>query len=148
MFVLEAESSAGYTFIILQINVSIQPMSPCMGVVVVVVGVRLWNGFDEDSRWGTFCVAGEPLPAMLLSEVMHRQDTHVRSHTVYTWSVRVGGRRATVLHKTGEWAARSGYARSYHVSSPLQTRSEGTSQLCSVHIAENIAVYHTLSDNR
>lgn len=96
----------------------------------------VWNGFDVDSRWGTFCVAGKPPEAMqqpLSSVRRHTGRTRTYGHILYTRGV--GGRKAPVFHKTGDWAARSGYARSYRVSSTLQPRTEHTSQVCS---AENI----------
>lgn len=76
---------------------------------------------------------------------------HIRSYTVYTWSVRGGGRRKTIFHKTGELAARSGYAMSDGISSNLQPRSEHTSQVCCVekalHIAVFIIIYLTIDDS-
>lgn len=107
--------------------------------------MRVWNGFDVDSHWGMFCMAGEPLEAMQQprSSVRRRTGrTRTYGHILYTR--RDGGRRAPVFHKTGDWAARSGYARSYWVSSTLQPRSEHTSQVGSV---ENI-VYQGLSDSK
>lgn len=76
---------------------------------------------------------------------------HIRLYTASTWSVRVGGRRKTIFHKTGELAARSGYAMSDGISSNLQPRSEHTSQVCCVekalHIAVFIIIYLTIDDS-
>lgn len=107
----------------------------------------MWNGFDVDSRWVTFCVAGEPLEAMQQprSSVRRRTGrTRTYGHVVYTREV--GDRRAPVFHKTGDWAA-SGYARSYRVSSTLQPRSEHSSQVCSVENIVFIRVDLTINDS-
>lgn len=110
--------------------------------------MRVWNGFDVDSRWGTFCVAGELLEAMQQprsSVRRHTGRTRTYGHILYTRGV--GGRGAPVFHKAGDWAARSGYARSYRVSSTLQPRSEHTSQVGSVENIVFIRVYRTINDS-
>lgn len=108
----------------------------------------MWKGFDVDSRWVTFCVAGEPPEAMQQSRSSvrrHTDRTRTYGHILYARGV--GGRRAPVFHKTGAWAARSGYARSYRISSTLQPISEHTSQVCSVENVVFITVYLTINDS-
>lgn len=89
------------------------------------------------------CMAGESLLPMQQprSSACTGRYMHIRTRTVYTWSVRAGGRRKTTFHKTGEWTARSGYAMLDVISSNLQPRSEHTSQACCVEKAFHIAVF-------
>lgn len=67
-------------------DVSILPMLPCIWVDACVE--RLWCGFTPSYVLCGRRAAGGNAAAPQFSEETHGQDTHIRTHTVYTWSWR------------------------------------------------------------